>query len=264
MLNLVIKLEDILTSNSCSVIVIAIIKYIAYNAKQIPFSYEAFTRTVSLHSQRLNKHKEVADSQMCSKSIKEKKALSYLQKILGVFENFEFTFKNLQYELWSLNVKEVMLIVGPNLCVPKQVLRIILPTLSEVHSVLEHHERKNLLSVFRKLQDSKELNDRLFGTTGPSKMFVLLGMRPCISGPQTSWFQQVDHVTITDRTPQIIINLVNPDSYLVDENIIHTHEEVTKIKSYTWYRSINIIEGFKDFKIDGISAVNVFTSCSKS
>lgn len=54
MLNLVIKLEDILTSNSCSVIVIAIIKYIAYNAKQIPFSYEAFTRTVSLHSQRLN------------------------------------------------------------------------------------------------------------------------------------------------------------------------------------------------------------------
>lgn len=260
MVNLMIELEDVLTSNSCSVIVIAIIKYIAYNAKQIPFSYEAFTRTMSLHKQRLCKDVNSSDNSLSVQSVKEKKAISYLQRILSVFENYEFTFKNLECELWSYNVKEVMLVVGPNLSIPKQVLRIILPLLALGHSILQRHVRKNLLAVFRKLQESKELNDRLFGTSGPTNMFVLVGMSPYTSGPQTAWFQPVDHVNITERTPQTIIRLTNPDSCIFHEAIDDTLQELTKIESYNWYKSINIIQGFKDFKIDGVSAINVFSS----
>ncbi|KAK9497954.1 hypothetical protein O3M35_003849 [Rhynocoris fuscipes] len=263
MINLKIILEDILTPINCSILIKEIIKYIAYNSKQIPHNYEIFSRMLLNRQRNFMANSESIDESAPVLSMKETKVHIFYKKMNAVFENFESTFKSLENELCLCSdIREVMVIIGPNISVPKHIIRILIPSLAVGHSIAYHPARKNLLSVYRNLLECNELSDSLFKTNGPTNMFILLGLLPNSDGPKSSNFHPVDHINLKQNVQKTIIDLTNPLIENVDCNCEINNDNIklnsNNYENYIYFKSITIINGFKDFKIDGVSALNIF------
>lgn len=127
-----VLLDEPLTSESCTKIVIELLKYILYQKQQIPFAYEA-----------------LAQFQTSIKATdRNTVAFKTLTNTLKSVSDNLFS----QFFLEGCDVKEVALLVGATVLSPKLCIRIELPSYilnSKQHKEYQHSSRKPLIKLMR-------------------------------------------------------------------------------------------------------------------
>lgn len=125
-------LDEPLTSDSCTKVVIELIKYILYQKQQIPFTYEALVRF-----------------QTGVKST-DRNAVSF-RALSSTLKNISDHLSS-QFFLKGCDIKEVAIILGPTILSPKLYIAIELPSYvlnSKQHKEYQHSSRKPLLKLMR-------------------------------------------------------------------------------------------------------------------
>lgn len=127
-----VLLDEPMTSESCTKVVIELVKYILYQKQQIPFAYEALTQFQT------------------SVKATDRNAIA--------FKTLTNTLKNVSENLFSqfflegCDVKEIAILVGATVLSPKLCIRIELPSdvlNSKQHKEYQHSSRKPLVKLMR-------------------------------------------------------------------------------------------------------------------
>jgi len=125
-------LDEPLTSDSCTKVVIEIIKYILYQKQQIPFTYEALSQF--------------------QKSIREtdRNAVSF-KNLSNILKNVSDHISS-QFFLEGCDIKEIAILLGATVLSPKICIGIEFPSYilnSEQHKEYQHPSRKPLLKLMK-------------------------------------------------------------------------------------------------------------------
>lgn len=130
-------LDEPLTSDSCTKIVIEFIKYILYQKQQIPFPYEALVRFQT------------------SVKTTDRNAISF--RILSSTLKDVSDHLSSQFFLKDCDIKEVAIILGATILSPKLYIGIELPSYvlnSKQHKEYQHSSRKPLLKLMRLIKEN--------------------------------------------------------------------------------------------------------------
>lgn len=129
-------LDEPLTNDSCTKVVMELIKYILYQKQQIPFAYDALAQYQT--------RKEVSDRNTVSF-----KALSSTLKIVADQLSSQFFLK-------GCDIREVAILLGATILSPKLYVGIELPSYvlnSKQHKEYQHSSRKPLLKLMRLIKN---------------------------------------------------------------------------------------------------------------
>ena len=127
-----VLLDEPLTSESCTKLIMELLKYILYQKQQIPFSYDTLTQ--------LQTRFKPADRNFSSTNM----LTSSLQQI---YDNLVC-----QLHLGNCDVREVVIVIGATTLSPKLYIRLELPDeilSSRNHMEYQHSNRKPLLNLMR-------------------------------------------------------------------------------------------------------------------
>jgi len=127
-----VMLDEPLTSDSCTKVVIELIKYILYQKQQIPFTYEA-----------------LAQFQTTIKAT-DRNAVSF-RTLSNTLKNISDNLSS-QFFLKGCDVKEVAILLGATIVAPKFCIEIELPSYvlnSKQHKEYQHSSKKPLLKLMR-------------------------------------------------------------------------------------------------------------------
>ncbi|TGZ56508.1 Uncharacterized protein DBV15_07124 [Temnothorax longispinosus] len=127
-----VMLDEPLTSDSCTKVVMELIKYILYQKQQIPFTYEA-----------------LAQFQTSVKTT-DRNAVSF-RALSGTLKTVSDHLSS-QFFLKGCDIKEVAIILGATILSPKLYIGIDLPSYvlnSKQHKEYQHSSRKPLLKLMR-------------------------------------------------------------------------------------------------------------------
>jgi len=131
-----VMLDEPLTSDSCTKVVMELIKYILYQKQQIPFTYEALAQ--------FQTNVKATDRNAVSF-----KALSSTLKNVSDHLSSQFFLK-------GCDIKEVAIILGATILSPKLYIGIELPSYvlnSKQHTEYQHASRKPLLKLMRLMKE---------------------------------------------------------------------------------------------------------------
>lgn len=241
-------LDEPLTSDSCTKVVMELIKYILYQKQQIPFTYEALAQFQT------------------SVKVTDRNAVS--------FKALSSTLKNVsdhlssQFFLKGCDIKEVAIILGATILSPKLYIRIELPPYvlnSKQHKEYQHSSRKPLLKLMRSMLECNEFQEAMNIPLNMTNMFVMLRksdsnsvsdfflLKPQYVPPMqmASCFRfklcQSDQVDVQCNCRTLVkvyhdsceTNLENED------DVQYTQYSSSTQSSYRWYQSKQIIKGFK-------------------
>lgn len=151
-----VMLDEPLTSDSCTMVVIEFIKYILYQKQQIPFSYEALARFQT------------------SVKTTDRNAVSF-----GILSN---TLKNVsdhlssQFFLKGCDIKEIAIILGATILSPKLYIGIELPSYvlnSKQHKEYQHSSRKPLVKLMRLIKENFVEYASKHNIKKPIHMFII-------------------------------------------------------------------------------------------
>lgn len=127
-----VALDEPLTSDSCSTLIMELIKYILYQKQQIPFTYDTLTQ--------LQTRLKPTDRNSCS-------AKTIMSSVRSISDNLTS-----QLHSGSCDIKEVVIVVGATTVSPKLSIRLELPDTilsSRSHMEYHHSSRKPLLNLMR-------------------------------------------------------------------------------------------------------------------
>lgn len=125
-------LDEPLTSDSCTKLIIEFIKYVLYQKQQIPFTYDSL-----VHLQ--------------AKTKKSDRNSSFIKTLFNSLTNVSDHLTS-ELLLKKCEVKEILIIVGPTILSPKLQITLELPTQildSFCHIECKHSAQKPLLSLMR-------------------------------------------------------------------------------------------------------------------
>lgn len=129
-------LDEPLTNDSCTKVVMELVKYILYQKQQIPFAYDALAQ--------YHTRKEVSDRNTVSF-----KTLSSTLKIVADQLSSQFFLK-------GCDIREVAIVLGATILSPKLYIGIELPSYvlnSRQHKEYQHSSRKPLLKLMRLIEN---------------------------------------------------------------------------------------------------------------
>lgn len=127
-----VTLDEPLTSDSCTKLIMELIKYILYQKEQIPFSCDTLTQLQS-------RFKPTDKNANSTKNL--------FTTLRNISENITSEFHNKGCE-----VREVVVIIGATMVSPKLCVRVELPSEilnSQRHMESQHSSRKPLLNLMR-------------------------------------------------------------------------------------------------------------------
>lgn len=128
--NISVDLEEPLTAQSCSQLVIEIIKYIMYQKQQIPFSGDTLIR---LH----------ASTKPTDRNF------SSMNKLIGTLKSVSDQLTH-ELNLEECDVKEILIVIGATIVSPKLCIKLELPNiLSKTHIARQHPHRKPLMCIMK-------------------------------------------------------------------------------------------------------------------
>ncbi|XP_046750878.1 MAD2L1-binding protein-like [Diprion similis] len=252
-----VKLEEPLTSDSCCKLILELVKYLLYQKQQIPVSYEYLLR---LGSSSVG----VTD-----------RSLATARATLSCLENIS---EHLNIELCreSAVVKEIVISMGATILAPKFCLRVSLPPeilSGQCHFKQQHSPRKPLLNLMRSITESGEFQEAMALPLMPTNTFFLL--QKSDSNKVSEFFVPKPRYTVSNVTAGSRFHLklshksqemwncnckntvsVYRDrdvSYLESAPSQNTAENGSTEKMfegiqdsiYQWYQSRDIIKGFK-------------------
>jgi len=131
-----VMLDEPWTSDSCTKVVMELIKYILYQKQQIPLTYEALERF---------------------QNTTDRNAVSF-KALSSTLKNVEDHLSS-QFFLKGCDMKEVAIILGATILSPKFYIGIDLPSYvlnSKQHKEYQHSSRKPLLKLMRLIKKNNE------------------------------------------------------------------------------------------------------------
>ncbi|RZF36423.1 hypothetical protein LSTR_LSTR010843 [Laodelphax striatellus] len=171
-----IKLNDLVTFQSCSTLVSSIIKYLIYQRHQIPYTFEVLKHLVKRRKELVSNDSEEEQSEISrhDRLTVERE----FNKALDVYEAIDSVLRQIDSELHSLspehNIQEIVIIFGTTALHPKNVFRIVVPPVNYNHSDSSHPPQKLLNCLFRSMMTSDELNSILDHQMCPTNTFILM------------------------------------------------------------------------------------------
>lgn len=262
-----IKLElgELLSRKACAVVIKNIIKFIAYNNQQIPYTYEGFQRLVTKKKSYVLKENE---GKIKPLTFKEIKANQFYEKIEGLYDAFETTFNCIEEEIvQGSTIREIVIILGSTLVSPKHVYRIQIPKLSSQDDG-DTKIRSHLFKIYRSIITSNNYNSSK--CTGLTNIFILVNGE-CSS--ESDWFIPKFDFRIPPKASQTLITFAdtNPCNRSgthgfndLCPHIGNTGDELLRIQKNpevptvdSWFLAKQALSGFQDLKIDGVSVYNV-------
>jgi len=243
-----VNLDEPLTSDSCTKVVMELIKYILYQKQQIQFTYEALAQY--------------------------QRSMKTTDRNAASFKALSSTLKNVSDELSSqfflkgCDVKEIAIILGATVLSPKLYVGIELPSYvlnSNQHKEYQHSSRKPLLKLMRSMLACNEFQEAMNASSNMTNMFVML--RKSGSNSVSNFFlPKPEYVPPVQTTSSFRIKLCHSDqvdmqcncrtlvkvyqdsckTYAENEdNVQYTQYNSSTQSSYRWYQSKQIIKGFK-------------------
>ena len=130
--HITIDLDEPMTGDTCSKLIMEVVKYILYQKQQIPMSYDTLTKLFanSKPSDRNYTMMQNLFTTLCN--VSDQLAAQFIQE--------------------KCNVREILIVVGPTVVSPKFCLRFEVPVgvlSSREHSEYQHSYRKPLLNVMK-------------------------------------------------------------------------------------------------------------------
>ncbi|XP_037876318.1 uncharacterized protein LOC101742634 isoform X1 [Bombyx mori] len=277
-LKLEINIGDQLTTISCGHVVAELIKFIAYQRLQIPYTYPWL-------KQLITKRKEL-DHENRKESFQSEKHFRTAETAL---KNLDLILKSLLLEINSPSMPdEVCIILGATPITCKEVYRLILPATChrpQCHSSLIASDQKIHRNVFRAVVTSEKLNEMFLNTLAPTNMFVFLKKRTFNDQDallDTSNYSFTSGHRIPASSRIIVINFrtgntenfsccnefkifsdVSTTDIGIEDSFNENCEELNEIEStdtIKWYQSSYVMKGFKDCIVNGSSITNTWMS----
>lgn len=262
-----IELIDTLTPKTCSKLAINLIKYILYQAEQIPLNYESLIR---VFKQTKDYFEAVQGGNDCSRSYKQIKALRFYKTIESLVTNCENTFSSLESEFVEAEgIQEILVVIGATKVLPQKMFRIVIPTLSVLENDKDVSATRNLQSLCKHVVTSEELHNFMRDKTNPTNIFIVLKVYPNFK-PKTNWFFPNEDFRISNVGKQMAIFLQQPKQEVIPCLKVKESTEINGIKhlnlnscesdkesnsesSFEWYQSKECLKGFKGFLENGAS-----------
>lgn len=260
-----VELKDALTASICSHLAIEFFKHIAYQRQQIPFPYKQLK---SLLSRKIeNQDSSTASSLRSCQSVQ---AENEFIKVKSMFESMQDAFQNLEEELCYHDgmVQEVAMILGATPLSPRDVYRFQFPPLLLGHLESKHPHQSNLLSLFRCLISSEDLHSVFKQPLSPTNMFLFI--RKNNTHLATSAFTPKERYNLPTSGKHAIIRLIPPidppncicggtNIYSDDESdsgkVLTSFDQIVgETSNSLWFQAHQTLKGFKDTKINGMSA----------
>ncbi|XP_008549162.1 uncharacterized protein LOC103572360 [Microplitis demolitor] len=244
-----VKLEEPLTSESCSKIIIELIKYVLFQKQQIPFSFDTLMQLQ-------------ARIKPTDKSFNNNKTL------FNTLDNMTFQLSS-QLHLSGCDIKEVVVIIGATTVSPKFSLKLELPRVilsSKKHAEHQHSFRKPLLTLMKSLVECPEFQEAMTVPLGLTNTFVLI--QKSDTNNKSDYFLPKPQYNLPAHSGSCFtVKLYHDDDFILDckclslvriyhdqlENNVDS-DDVEKIDrrdcieaeaSYFWYQSKEFVKGFK-------------------
>ncbi|EFN85910.1 MAD2L1-binding protein [Harpegnathos saltator] len=245
-----VLLDEPLTSESCTKVVIELIKYILYQKQQIPFAYEALAQF--------------------------QKSMKATDRNTVPFKTLTNTLKSVSDNLFSqfflkgCDMQEIAILIGATLSSPKLCIRIELPSYvlnSKQHEEYQHSSRKPLVKLMRSMLECDEFQTAMSIPISATNTFIMLKKKD--SNPISDFFIPKPQYVIPTQTTSFNIRLcqsnqvniqctcrnlvkVHHDSYTLhaaedynEDNVQYIQHDSSTQSSYHWHQSKQIIKGFK-------------------
>lgn len=248
--NINVILDEPLTSDSCTKLIVEFIKYVLYQKQQIPFTYDSLVH--------LNTKIKKADRNS-----------SYIKTLLSALKSIS---DNLSSELLLKGciVKEIVIIIGATIFSPKLQISMELPAYilnSLCHAECQHSSQKPLLTLMRSMMECSEFQDAMTLPLGPTNTFLLL-QKSDSNSISNFFLPKPQYISPMQVSSSFRIKLLNNDQLVVDCNCanlvkiyremsngcnkddsiikfeVHSDEQ-TVLAPFQWYQSREIIKGFK-------------------
>ncbi|KAF6197485.1 hypothetical protein GE061_020151 [Apolygus lucorum] len=201
-----LELGESLSRRACAVVIKHIIKFIAYNNQQIPYTYDGFQQLV-VKKRKLS----LGDSECKSSnplSFKQIRANTFYDKIETIYDSFETTFRCIEDELVTGNVvNEILVILGATLASPKHLYRIQIPELSG-RDECDKRIRSHLFKIYRSIVSSGS-NQFSGKCSGLTNIFILIH-GDCKPSVERGWFIPKFDFRVSVSAPQTLITFVEP------------------------------------------------------
>lgn len=259
-----IEVIDTLTRSSCSQLVIKIIQHILYNSQQIPVNYDFLARYIKRGKWLLDS-KGGENETVVGSSYKKMLVERFISQVLSAYNGFEDTFKNLEQEFMeNNNLKEIIIMIGGTMIMPKKVFRIDIPVLQDCKCNKRNSLQNNLLCVFKGLINSEHLHCYLKDNLCPMNIYLLIKTNSS-ELPKSGAFLPKDNFKVPN-VKHIHIKLKQPENSdckcpsVRDLNEISTEicttesEDCESVSESCWYQPKLNLKGFKDQNVDGKSA----------
>ncbi|XP_023940392.1 uncharacterized protein LOC112047493 [Bicyclus anynana] len=269
-ININLNIGDQLTSISCGHIVVELIKFIAYQRLQIPYTYQWLKEVV-------NKRKSCEDVREGHLSERHFFVAS------TALNNLDFIIKSLLKEIETSIPEEICIVLGGTPITCKEVYRLILPRAchkQQCHSTHIASDQKIQRNVFKTLVTSDKLSQIFFNTLSPTNMYIFI--KKNISNNQdvvcADTFLSVDGYRLPRSCKIVCLDFrtqnhqnvscchkfqifgdainVNIDQLNTDEEVEFNEIESTDDKR--WFQSSYIMKGFKDCTVNGSSVTNAW------
>ncbi|CAG9134022.1 unnamed protein product [Plutella xylostella] len=276
--NIALNVGDQLTSTSCGHVVVELIKFIAYQRLQIPYTYQWL--------------KQIVNKKILSEDCSVKGNLQserHFRIVSTALHNLDSMLKSLLQEISGASMpQEVCITLGATPVTCKEVYRFILPTLChkpQCQSELILKDNKLQTSVFRRLVTSEDLSQAFSSPLPPTNMHVFLKKK--LIRQQTELIVNSDNFLPASgsRIPKSSRVFVIDFRAQNEENVSCCNEfaifgdglsdamakmqvtgntddaEFCKIQStdeVKWYQSTYVMKGFKDCIINGSSVTNTW------
>ncbi|XP_053614097.1 uncharacterized protein LOC128677355 [Plodia interpunctella] len=268
-----LNIGDQLTLISCGHVVVELIKFIAFQRLQIPYTYQWLKQIV-------NKKK------MCENRDKKESFQSerHFHIASTALDNLDFILKSLLQEMSGSSIpEEVCIALGATPMTCKEMYRLILPTLChkpQCHSSHIASDQKIQRSVFRTMVTSESLSKVFFDSLPPTNMHIFIRRNSLnnLNIPNSDSFELTSGCRIPRKTKIVVMNFrTNKENVsccndfeifgetggnnedLDMEKKINFEEEFEEMEStdtMKWYQSTYVMKGFKDCVVNGNSVTN--------
>uniref|UniRef100_A0A0A9YJH6 MAD2L1-binding protein n=1 Tax=Lygus hesperus TaxID=30085 RepID=A0A0A9YJH6_LYGHE len=280
-----LELGESLSRRACAVVIKHIIKFIAYNNQQIPYTYDGFQQLV-VKKRRLSALGDGEPRSSNPLSFKQIRANTFYDKIETIYNSFETTFRCIEDELVTGNVvNEILVILGATIASPKHLYRIQIPELSG-RDECDKRIRSHLFKIYRSIVSSGS-NQFSGKCSGLTNIFILIN-GDCKPSVESGWFIPKFDFRVSVSASQTLIKFVEPSRTIsemetcesvqtksehhccdsdnsnrcdnVSPSINHHASKVQKESTIAkWYLAKQALSGFQDMKIDGVSVYNVLS-----
>ncbi|XP_012273387.1 MAD2L1-binding protein [Orussus abietinus] len=252
-IEIAVKLEEPLTSGSCSKLAIELIKYLLYQKQQVPFSYECLT-------------------QLQAKAKPTDKNFSSIKAVLNTLENVS-EHLTLQLQREDCNIKEIVVVIGATIVSPKFCVRVeISPKIlsNRNHMDCQHSSRKPLVNLMKSMIACSEFQEAVASPLGPTNTFILLHKSdsnvisefflpkpqyaPPVRVPMSFRIKfQLSESFKTSCNCMALVKIYHESSreHVIERLTLQSKESLesdayhSTMAPYQWYQSREIIKGFK-------------------